>query len=87
MSITEKEVEERIERLQSIKEEVCEIFSNNDMDLGEVMSLLTSLIVSIGLGQAEANPLRIIEVLAGGMTKYIQLNNAEKEKEGKQWLN
>ena len=87
MSITEKEVEERIERLQSIKEEVYEIFSNNDMDLGEVMSLLTSLIVTIGLGPAEANPLHIIEVLAGGMTKYIQLDKAEKEKEGKQWLN
>jgi len=84
---TDAELEAMCEKLYVIKGEMGDLFTKHDLDMGEVMSLLTSMLVSVALGGANVSPLHVIEVLAKGMAKYKELQDAEEEREGQQWLN
>jgi hypothetical protein len=84
--MTEAELESKIEKIHAVKEGMAELFVEQDLDVGEVMSVLTSMLVSVALGQASMNPLYVIEVLSKGMTKFIELQH-EEEGEDKKWLN
>ena len=84
--MNEEELEGMYEKINSVREQVGNVFEENDLTIGEVMSTLTAMLIDVAF-DSEMSPLRLIEVIVKGCQAHEAINNVEKEREEVQWLN
>lgn len=84
----EKEMEAKVEKLSSIRFAIGEVFENNDLNIGEVVSVLMSMLVEVAIESGISSS----ALIAGVATACVALekSNEEESNEDKgtvQWLN
>jgi hypothetical protein len=86
----EKEIESMVNKLRNIKSDVGDVFEDNNLNLGEVMSLLTSMLVEVAL-DAGMPSVQLVHCVATGCMAWEKENaesNEDNEDKGTvQWLN
>lgn len=70
-----------------IKDEVGNIFEDNQVEIGTALSVLLSMFISTALEAAEIPPHHLIRMVADGVCKAQEINEAKQESEEVQWLN
>jgi hypothetical protein len=73
------------EKLHEVKMKVGELFEKYELTMGEVLSLLSSMLVQTAC-EGGMPSLRLIEVLAKGIQSY-EAQEEEDEEEEIKWLN
>jgi len=56
------------------------------LSMGEVISLLMSMLIEIAL-DTEMSPLKLVSAVAQGCQAYETINTVKEERENVQWLN
>jgi hypothetical protein len=87
----DKEIEVMINKLRNIKSEVGDVFEDNNLNLGEVMSLLMSMLVEVAL-ESGMSPAVLINGVSGACVAWEKENEESIEEQSKgtenlQWLN
>jgi hypothetical protein len=85
MEHSEEELDAMAEKLHTVKTEIGELFEKHDLDMGEVISLLMSMLVSVGCDSV--SPLKLVSALAQGCQAYETIKEASEERGNLQWLN
>ena len=85
MKRNEEELNAITEKLSVVRKEIGDLFEEHDLDMGEVVSLLMSMLVQIGCDTVPA--LTLVSALAQGCKAYESMQETEEERESIQWLN
>jgi hypothetical protein len=87
----EKEIEAMIKKLRVIKSDVGDVFEDNNLNMGEVMSLLMSMLIEVALDSGMPSVQLVHGVTTGCIAweKEHEESNEEQPKgmENLQWLN
>lgn len=89
--LNEEELDATAEKLHEIKDQVATIFEDANLNIGEVLSLLSGMLVSIAMEDANVSPLKLIEAIARGCQAHIDIMSETETNEPNegvvQWLN
>ena len=76
-----------VELAIKIKDEIGTILEENKVEIGTALSVLLSMFVSTALEVAGVPPHELIRMVAQGVCKAQEINDAQQESEELQWLN
>lgn len=82
----EKDLDNMAEKLSGVRGKIGDLFVEDDLNIGEVVSLLMSMLIQTAY-EAEIPPVKIIGAIVQGCQAFEEINNAEEEREEVQWLN
>jgi hypothetical protein len=82
----DKELDAMAEKLSAVRAEIGDSLQEHDLSMGEVISLLMSMLIEIAL-DTEMSPLKLVSAVAQGCQAYETINTVKEERENVQWLN
>jgi len=85
MELSNAELDAMKEKLSVVRLEIGELFEKHDLDMGEVVSLLMSMLVQIGCDTVPS--LTLVSALAQGCHAYESMQETKEERGSVQWLN
>ena len=76
--------EELLKQAEELKDKVGDIFTETNIELGVVMSVLVSMMVSTAIEQANMTPVELIRLFSQAVESYEDNRKEEKEEEDEQ---
>jgi len=79
------EKETLVEQAEVLKDQVGDLFTQTNIELGVVLSVLVSMLVSTAIEQARMTPVELIRLFASAVESYEDgIKNLEKEEDDEQ---
>jgi antitoxin component of RelBE/YafQ-DinJ toxin-antitoxin module len=74
--------EEALEQAEVLKDKVGDLFTETNIELGVVMSVLVSMLVSTAIEQAKMTPIELVRLFSQAVESYEDgIKKLEKEEE------
>ena len=74
-----------VEQAEDLKDKVGDLFTETNIELGVVMSVLVSMLVDTAISQADMTPVELIRLFASAVESYEDgMKKLEKERNDEQ---
>jgi hypothetical protein len=78
------ETQALLEQADALKDKVGDLFTETNIELGVVMSVLVSMLVATAIEQAKMTPIELVRLFSQAVESYEDSNKEESEEEDEQ---